>query len=199
MDQNLRGLFERALDAEPVPPGDLAQEAMMRGTRLRRRRSLLAGGGAAGVVAVFATVVALNMTAPTGETIPLVAPAAMRLPVNAACTWPVHRAATDVSIFLRTDITNQQRLDLNTTLQADPLVRSVRFESREQAYAKYMALWEDTPDLVQAVTADQMPESFRVKLAEPSQYTTFVAGLKNMRGIDEIIGSMCPQGSGEGE
>jgi hypothetical protein len=56
VDQNLRVLFERALGDEPVPsPGDLAQEAMVQGTRLRRRRSLLAGGAAAGVVAVFAT------------------------------------------------------------------------------------------------------------------------------------------------
>jgi hypothetical protein len=65
VDQTLRVLFERALDDEPVPPpGDLAQEAMAHGARLRRRRGLLVGGSAAGVLALLATVVALNMTAP---------------------------------------------------------------------------------------------------------------------------------------
>jgi cell division protein FtsX len=140
------------------------------------------------------------MTALTGETTPPVAaPAAMMPPVDAACTSPVQREATGVSIFLRMDITDQQRLDLNAALQSDPLVRSATFDSREQAYARFAELYKDSPGLLKSVTVDQFPESIRVKLAEPSEYTAFVAKLKSTRGIDVIQGSVCPKGSPSGE
>jgi cell division transport system permease protein len=199
VDQNLRGLFERALETEPAPPGDFAHEVMIRGTRLRRRRSLLAGGGAAGVVAVLAIVAALNMTAPTSETTPPVARAAMRMQVSAACTLGADRRATDALVFLRADITDQQRLDLDRALQSDPLLRSVRFQSQEQAYARFLEVYKDAPELMGGVKAEMLPESFIIKIAEPSKYPTFLAKFKDSRGVEEIDAWACPQGSGEGE
>ncbi|SCL17505.1 hypothetical protein GA0074692_0184 [Micromonospora pallida] len=201
MDQNLRVLFEQALSNEPtLPTGNLTQEAMVGGAGLRRRRRLLAGGGAAGMVAVVATIVALNMTARPDETAPpVVAAAALMPPVNAACTLPARGEATDVRIFLRADLTDEQRLDLHTALQSDPLVRRATFESREQAYARFREFHKNSPELIKAVTVDRFPESFHIELAEPSEYTTFVAGYKSARGVDEILGTTCPNGSPSGE
>ncbi len=199
MDQNLRVLFERALGDEPMPPpGNLAQEAMVRGTALRRRRGLLTGG-ATGVVAVIATMVALS-TAPTGGTAPLVVtPGALIPPGSTICAAPAHREATHVRVFLRLEITDEQRLDLRGDLQSDPLVRSVTFESREQAYDRFRKMFKDDPDLIEAVTVDQLPESFHVKLTNPAEYLTFVAKFDGTDGVDLILGSMCPAGARSGE
>jgi cell division transport system permease protein len=197
VDQNLRVLFERALDDEPVPPsGDLAQEAMAHGTRLRRRRGLLVGGSAAGVLAMLATVVALNMTAPRLGT--AAETAAMAQPASTACVMPVQHDATDVAIFLRQDITDQQSLDVYHELRSDPLVLTTTFESREQAYEKFKVLWRDSPGLTDAVKADEMPDSFRVTLSTPAQFQAFSARFKQMRGVEQIVGSRCPAGSPTG-
>jgi cell division transport system permease protein len=186
VDQNMHGLFERALAAEPVPPpGDLARTAMTHGTRLRRRRRLVAGGSAAGVVAVLATIVALNVAAPAGRQHPPTA-AAQSMCSSAA------RPANDVSIVLRDDISDAQRGELNAALRSDPLVRDVRFESHEQAYVRFEVLWRNSPEFAKSVRADELPESFRVTLRVASAYPEFLTGIENMGGIDSILGGACP-------
>jgi succinate dehydrogenase/fumarate reductase flavoprotein subunit len=202
VDQNLRDLFERALDAEPPPPpGDLAQTAMAQGTRLRRRGTLIVGGGAAGLAAVIATVLALNLTGPPDETAPRVAAAAMA-PASAGCTAAVRKSADDVSLFLLQSATRHQVDDLEAALMSGPLVGSFTFESREQAYERFKVQWRDNPDLVKAVKASQFPQAFHVKLKNPATYMTFVAKFKKQPGVDQIVGSSCPTPrarSGEGE
>jgi RNA polymerase sigma factor (sigma-70 family) len=54
-------------------------------------------------------------------------------------------------------------------------VGTVQFESREQAYLRFRALWSKDPDLVAAVGLKQLPESFRLRLADASQYTALRA------------------------
>jgi hypothetical protein len=203
VDQNnLRDLFERALDTEPAPPpGDLAQTAMVQGTRLRRRRGLIVGGGGAGVVAVIVAV-ALNLTGSPSEPAPPVAVAAMLAPTRGGCTAAVQKSALEVSVFLLDRITVRQRQDLDTTLAADPLVRSHTFESHEQAYARFETLWKDSPNLVKAVRPSQLPESFRVRLVDPTTYMAFVGEFRHAGGVDQIVGDSCaaPSASaGEGE
>ena len=200
MDQNLRVLFEQALDDEPVPPaGNLAQEAMVRGTALRRRRNLLAAGGAAGVVAIVATLVALSTVPNGGRTSPEVVGAALVPPVNAACTFPAQWRAAEVRVFLRQEITDEERLDLLAALQSDALVRDVTFRSREQAHATFRQMYKDSPDLIEAVTTDQFPESFHVEFTKPTEYQAFVAKFDGTPGVDLIQGTTCPADSGSGE
>jgi hypothetical protein len=198
MDDGVRLLFERALDGEPaVPASDMAREARVVGRRLRRRRGLAAG--AAGVVAVLAGAMAVAATSqPAGDTTsPVPWPVAMMM-ADPACTFPAHDDATDAVIFLRVDITDQQRRDLDATVRSDRRVRGVRFESRQQAYARFKQIYSDAPDLVGAVKVDQMPDSFLVTLAEPSPYAEFRAQFSKAGGVDEIVGYSCPDGLPKG-
>jgi cell division transport system permease protein len=193
VDQDLRDLFDRELEDEPVPPpGDLARTAMASGTRLRRRRSLLAGGAAV-AVAVLATIVGLNVAAPADQPIPPVA-AAAALPQagrTQPCTLPAQGPTKVVAIFLREDITEAQRSAVYTELTSDPLVRSVRFESREQAFQKFKELWKDDPDFIKSVGAEQLPESFRLTLADPAESVAVVTRYTGQTGISEIVPGEC--------
>lgn len=193
MEQNLRGLFERALDDEPVPPtGDPARMAMAQGRRIRRRRGLLAGGAA--TAAVVAAVLTVNvMVAPAAPPPGISAAQAMMAPADPRCTWPARDRASDVSIFLARDVTASQRSDLRAALEADPLVRDLRFESREEAFARFKQLWADSPDFVAALSTDSVPESFRMALAEPSGYPAFAAKFRDRAGVTDLVGSTCPQ------
>jgi cell division transport system permease protein len=93
----------------------------------------------------------------------------------------------EVSIFLADEITPAQRDDLQTALKGDPLVQEVRYESKQQAYEKFKELYRDAPDLVNNIKAGQLPESFRVKLKDPTQYEQIFAKYKDKQGIGEII------------
>ncbi|SCG76463.1 permease-like cell division protein FtsX [Micromonospora humi] len=201
MDQNLHVLFERALGVEPAPPtGDLAREAMVAGTALRRRRGLLAGGTAAGLVAVAATLVALNLAPSSTEPVsPVVAAGALLPSADPTCDRRWGRETVDVRVFLRPEITDQQRLDLRDALRSDPLVRNVTFQGHDEAYARFKEMYRDSPDLVNAVKPEQMPESFQVTLARAADFSRLVAGFRHTGGVDQILGGPCPARSGAGE
>ena len=193
MQQNLQDLFERALDGEPVPPpGDPVRQAMTHGRRIRRRHGLLVGGAAAAVV--VATTLALNLTA-THDTAPptVSAAAAAAMPADPACTWPVRDDASDISIFLTEDVTDAQRTALYDALRADPAVRDLRYESHEQAYEKFAALWRDSPDFVAAVSPEQIPESFRLVPADPSDYRRLAGTFRHRAGVQDLVGRACPR------
>jgi cell division transport system permease protein len=93
----------------------------------------------------------------------------------------------EVSIFLRKDVTDGQRRSLDAALVSSPLVKNRIYESKQQAAARFREEWRDSPDLVAAVGADSLPESFRVKLKDPERYQEFVAQIKNRGGIHTIV------------
>lgn len=95
--------------------------------------------------------------------------------------------AIEVSIFMRPDVTAAQRSSLDAALEANPLVKSKEYESRQQAFAKFQQLWANSPDLIKTIKPDQLPESFRVKLKDPEQYQQFASQIKDQQGILDII------------
>ena len=96
-------------------------------------------------------------------------------------------AKLEVSIFLAGDISDDQRSQLDASLKADPLVANYLYESKDQAYQNFKTIYSDAPDLVNAVKADQLPESFRVKLKNPEQYEAIYQKYNGTEGIDEIV------------
>ncbi len=82
-------------------------------------------------------------------------------------------ANIEVAMFLKADVNDEQRQSLDAQLSSDGLVQSYELETKEKALEKFQTLWRDTPDLVKSVSAEQLPESFRVKLNNPEQYEDF--------------------------
>lgn len=93
----------------------------------------------------------------------------------------------DVAVYLRGDATEAQRRAIEATLTATPGVHGVTFETREQAYERFKELFEDSPELVEAVTAEAFPETFRFTVAGRTAAETIVAELEEMPGVDEVI------------
>ena len=89
-----------------------------------------------------------------------------------------------VSVFLNTDITDQQRADLQARLKGDPAVQSVFYEDQQTAYNRFKDQFRDLPDLVKAVTPDSLPPSFRVTLKDPQKSDEFAAALEVAAGLD---------------
>ncbi|MEV1288665.1 permease-like cell division protein FtsX [Micromonospora sp. NPDC049679] len=92
-----------------------------------------------------------------------------------------------VAIFLADGVSEEQRTTLQTELAGDPLVKDVIHETKAMAYEKFKELYRDAPEFVSAVKADQLPESFRVKLKDPTKYALIFDKYKNTAGIEQIV------------
>src|SRR5688500_10615516 len=79
-------------------------------------------------------------------------------------------ARVEVSIFLNKDITDEQRQTLEAELRNDPLVSTVKHETREEAFENFRKQFQQAPQLVDSIKADDLPESFRVKLKDPQTF-----------------------------
>ncbi len=64
------------------------------------------------------------------------------------------------------------------------LVDQVYYESREQAYEKFVA--NDSEGIWSSLTPDQMQPSFRVKLADPEQYQVVADATEGLPGVDVV-------------
>ncbi|MEU3452799.1 permease-like cell division protein FtsX [Micromonospora sp. NPDC006766] len=93
----------------------------------------------------------------------------------------------EVSIFLKTDVTAQQRTELDTKLNSDALIKQVTYVDKQQAYERFKKMYADAPDLVNAVKPDQLPESYRLKLNNPEQYKNIYDQYKDSEGVEEIV------------
>ncbi|MEU1601767.1 permease-like cell division protein FtsX [Micromonospora matsumotoense] len=93
----------------------------------------------------------------------------------------------EVSIFLKTDVTEQQRTDLDAKLKGDPLVKEVLYVNKDEAYKTFKEMYQDAPDLVNVVKPDLLPESFRLKLVNPEQYKNIYDQYQGTEGVDVIV------------
>ncbi|WP_433347715.1 permease-like cell division protein FtsX [Micromonospora sp. CA-111912] len=93
----------------------------------------------------------------------------------------------EVSIFLKKEANEQQRADIDTKLKSDPLIKEVVFVDKAEAYKRFQEMFQDAPDLLSAVKADSLPESFRLKLVNPEQYREIYNQYKDTEGVDEIV------------
>ena len=82
-------------------------------------------------------------------------------------------------------ITPEQRMTIKSDLDALPVVQSVFYESQSEAYARFQERFKDSA-IAQNVTADQLPESFRVKLKDPTQYAVVVSAFSGRPGVDVV-------------
>ena len=82
-------------------------------------------------------------------------------------------------------VTSAQRLEIQNDLQKMPVVANVYYESHSQAYARFQERFKDSA-IAQNVTADQLPESFRVKLKDPQQFPVIVSAFSGRPGVDLV-------------
>ena len=98
----------------------------------------------------------------------------------------------EVSIFLCdgracAEITSDQQEELRVTLEDDPLVERVYYESKEEAYESFTEMFRDQPELIESVEPDALPASFRVKLIDPQQFDAIRQRFESWPGVEEIV------------
>lgn len=84
------------------------------------------------------------------------------------------------------EVTQDQRQQLAADLQATPQVKRVFYESKAEAFTRFKEQFKDSPDLVANVSPDALPESFRVKLADPRKFEVVASAFRDRPGVDTV-------------
>lgn len=82
-------------------------------------------------------------------------------------------------------VTPEQRLAIQQDLKALPVVQEVFYESQSEAYKRFQERFAGSA-IAQNVTTDQLPESFRVKLKDPTQFPVIVSAFSGRPGVDVV-------------
>jgi cell division transport system permease protein len=103
----------------------------------------------------------------------------------------------EVSVFLCTadadslnctpgGLSNKQRVDIKEKLQSlEGVVESIYFETQAEAYERFREQFASSP-IARTASIDQLPASFRVKLADPESYQLVTEAVQDMPGVDVV-------------
>jgi cell division transport system permease protein len=92
----------------------------------------------------------------------------------------------EVSIFLLDSISETQRTSLERDLFEHPVVDDVLYESKEDAYVHFQEIFAENESLLESVTPEILPASFRVKLSDPEQFAVVESQFAGYPGVDQV-------------
>jgi cell division transport system permease protein len=99
----------------------------------------------------------------------------------------VYYEQVEVTIFMKTEATQEQKDAIDADLKVDALVKSYEFETREEAFVRFKEIYAGAPELIAQTKPEALPESFRVKLVNQNTSTEFIAKYKGREGVDTVI------------
>jgi cell division transport system permease protein len=82
-------------------------------------------------------------------------------------------------------VTQTQRDQIRSDLQRLPQVQRVFYESKRQAFARFKQQFKNSA-IVDNVSADQLPESYRVKLVNPEQFPIIASAFIGRAGVEQV-------------
>jgi cell division transport system permease protein len=94
----------------------------------------------------------------------------------------------EVKVFLKDEITDEQKDSLKLTLEAIDGVKEVNIETKEQALEKVKEQLKDNAEVLTAGFQEKnpFPGSFTVKVDKPEVVDAIVEGVKDTEGIESI-------------
>jgi cell division transport system permease protein len=84
------------------------------------------------------------------------------------------------------EVSDTQREQIRDDLEAMDEVDTVFYESKEQAYELFIEDFADSA-IVDSVTPEQLPESFRVKLVDPEEYEIVSSAFQGRPGVQSVV------------
>lgn len=99
-----------------------------------------------------------------------------------------YRSQVEIIIYLNKDIADddEAKIQLEQELQSDPMVQTVEFKTKDEAWIHFQELFRDTPDLVESVDPERLPASFEVSLHDmENDADAFIAKYQDFG--DEVV------------
>ncbi len=102
---------------------------------------------------------------------------------NMTLDW---EAKVEISTFLRTDITEEERNTLQADIVEMPQVEDVTFVTQAEALAEFKELYKNQPEFHQFLDEDSLPASFRIKLQDAEDTEPVAALIRGRPGVDDV-------------
>ena len=82
-------------------------------------------------------------------------------------------------------VSQEQRDQIKIDIEALPVVETVYYESQSEAFTRFQERFKGSA-IAQNVTQDQLPESYRVKLKDPTQFAVMQSAFSGRPGVDSV-------------
>lgn len=105
---------------------------------------------------------------------------------NATQRW---QGGVEFIVFLQPTATEDQIASVQQTLDESPQVATVDFIDQDEAYAEFTDLFADSPEMVQSVTPEILPPSFRVEPKDKNVDVIRALGstFETMSGVKQVV------------
>jgi cell division transport system permease protein len=102
---------------------------------------------------------------------------------NMTQSW---EARVEVSVFLRDDITDNERNSLASDISQMPEVKTVTYITKSDAFEEFKEMFKDQPEFYESLPEDALPASYRIKLHDADATSEVVSRLVGAPGVDEV-------------
>jgi cell division transport system permease protein len=82
-------------------------------------------------------------------------------------------------------VTEEQKAQIEQTLQAHPEVRAVHYETQDEAHVRFQEQFADS--IADSITPDQLQESYRVELQDPERFEGVVSAVVGLSGVHQVV------------
>ena len=97
------------------------------------------------------------------------------------------RGGVELSIFMQPDATPAQSDATERLLSQMPEVKKVTYVGQDAAYDEFKRMFANEPDMVESVTAKDLPPSYRVVPRKAEFVDTIGARFKNGEGVRKVV------------
>ncbi len=144
---------------------------VIRETGVNLRRNLLMTVAAVITMAVSLTLIAAALL--------------MQQAINkASVQW---RGGVELSIFLQPNVTPNQQQAVGHQLGTMQEVKNVRYVDKPAAYGEFKQMFANTPDLVNSLSVNDMPPSYRVVPTKAEDVNAIGERFKSQPGVKEVV------------
>jgi cell division transport system permease protein len=93
----------------------------------------------------------------------------------------------ELAIFLNPGVTDSQRAAVGKELAGLQDVRQVKFVDKPQAYDEFRVMFGNTPDLVNSLSVNDMPPSYRVVPTKAQDVEAIGARFQSQPGVRDVV------------
>src|SRR5207248_6941366 len=97
------------------------------------------------------------------------------------------RGGVEGSIFMKADAAPEEIDAVDRELRAMPEVKKVSFVPKQEAYDEFRKMFSNSPDMLESLSADKMPPSYRVVPTQAEEVDLIGNRFKNRGGVLDVV------------
>ena len=97
------------------------------------------------------------------------------------------RGGVELSIFMNPDVASTQRDAIRSELQSMPEVKRIKYVDQQAAYTEFKTMFSNSPDMVESVSAKDLPPSFRVVPRQPEYVDLIGTRFQKREGVKDVV------------